>query len=78
MTRTIPLTPDLITGEIQPCGYITGFPRPHIRSAWPSAIGVKLTNHKINEYAKKGRYYTKKETIGEKQKRASGPKINFD
>lgn len=38
-------------------GNITGFPQPHIRSTWPSAIrGKLLTDKRIEHYRKLGFY----------------------
>ena len=69
MARTIPLTADRITGEVQPLGYITGFAKPQIRSAWPTPRGKVLTSRRISMYAKQGYYVTNNSvTRAEKQK----------
>ena len=67
MARTVPLTPDRITGVVAPLGELTGFPKSYVRSAWPTPIGKKLTNRRIAMYAKQGKYVTNVQTRREKQ-----------
>jgi hypothetical protein len=71
MARTIPLSTDLITGEVAPIGEIRGFARPSIRSAWPAPRGPFLTDRKIALYKKQGFYASNVETIREKQARSA-------
>lgn len=41
-------------------GSITGFPKPHLRSTWPTAIrGKLLTDRRIEHYRKLGFYGAK-------------------
>ena len=61
---------DRITGEVAPIGHITGFPKPYIRSAWPTPRGPVLTTHRINKYIKEG-YYVTNNSVARAEKRSA-------